>query len=329
MKQHLETTERNSSAPELSVEALRGVLLPFTTPFDGDGEVNARALLTNIEKWNETGVMGYVALGSTGERVHLSERECLTVIEKARERVPGTLAFIVGAGQQGLRLTIDEVKKWAGAGADAVLLITPGYYRAQMTQTALTGYYRAVADASTVPILLYNIPQVTGITLAPETVARLAEHENICGIKDSSGDMVALGETLRLVPDDFAVLTGHGSMLFAALALGARGGILAVGCFAPRTAVEIYSAFEAGDFERARVLQRKLASLVRTIMGGFGIAGIKAAMDEIKYAGGRVRSPLAQVGADARAEIARFFRESGLFDEEMTGAGNQKVGAEV
>lgn len=321
------TSEQKRASAHLCAAALRGVLIPFVTPFDDAGEVDAAAVGANLERWNETAVAGYVALGSTGERVHLSERECLTVIETARQRVPHSLSFIVGAGQQGVRLTVDEVKKWAAAGADSVLLLTPGYYRAQMTQGALADYYRAVADASAVPVLLYNIPQVTSITLAPETVARLAEHENICGIKDSSGDMVALGEMLRLVPVDFAVLTGHGSALYPALSLGARGGILAVGCFAPRTAAEIHSAFEAGEYERARALQRKLAFLVRTIMGRFGIAGIKAAMDEISYTGGRVRAPLAQVDKDAREEVARLFRESGLFDEEK--AGSQKVGAEV
>jgi 4-hydroxy-2-oxoglutarate aldolase len=295
---------------------LRGILIPFVTPFDERGEVDARALGANLEKWNETGVSGYVALGSTGERVHLSERECLMVIEEARARVPSSLSLIAGAGQQSTRLTVEEVRLWAGAGADALLVITPGYYRPQMTQGALTDYYRRVADAAPVPVLLYNIPQVTGVTLAPETVARLASHENICGIKDSSGDMVALGEMLRLVPESFSVLTGHGSALLAALSVGARGGILAIGCLAPRACVEIYGAFHAGEIELARSLQQRVSRLVRTVMGPYGIGGIKAAMDLLGYAGRHVRAPLQSPDEAVSKEIAELLKASALFDDE-------------
>lgn len=311
------TSEENFPSHPLG-ERLRGILIPFVTPFDEEMKVDARGVGANLKMWNETGVRGYVALGSTGERVHLSERECLAVLETARAHVPDSLSLIVGAGQQSTRLTIDEVRRWTDAGADGVLVITPGYYRAQMTQGALIDYYRAVADASSVPVLLYNIPQLTSITLAPETVARLAEHENIIGIKDSSGDMVALGEVLRLVPEDFAVLTGHGSTLFAALCAGARGAILAIGCVAPRACVEAYRAFEAVDYERARTLQRKIAFLVRNVMGPFGISGIKAAMDALSYQGGYVRAPLSLPDEAARLKIATLLKESELFDEEMS-----------
>jgi 4-hydroxy-2-oxoglutarate aldolase len=317
-------SEESSSVWSLS-ESLRGILLPFVSPFDEEAEVHVRAVGTNIEKWNETGISGYVALGSTGERVHLTERECLLVIEEARAHVPARLSLVVGAGQPSTRLTIDEVKRWASAGADGVLVITPGYYRAEMTQSALKGYYQKVADASPVPVLLYNIPQLSGITLAPETVAELAEHENIIGIKDSSGDIVALGEMLRLVPEGFSVLTGHGAALLPALAAGACGAILAVGCFAPRACVEVYRAFQAGDYESARALQRKLAFLVRAVMGRNGIGGIKAAMTVLGYEGGRARAPLSMPDESARLEIAKILKTSEAFDE-VTGGANQGRG---
>ncbi len=312
-------TEGTLSA-RLSADALRGILIPFVTPFSEDGEVDLRGLSANIERWNQTGVTGYVALGSTGERVHLSEDEAIRVIEAARESVPPTHALIAGAGQQSVRLTIREARRCAEAGADALLVITPGYYRAEMSQDALAGYYRALADSSPLPILLYNIPQLTGVVLQPETVARLAEHERIIGIKDSSGDMVALGEILRLTTPDFAVLTGHGSALLTALTLGARGAILAVACFAPSPAVEIYDAFQAGDLLRGRSLQRGLALLVRGVMVRYGIGGIKAAMDVLGFTGGRVRAPLSMPNPDARLEIERLLRESELFAEELSGA---------
>jgi 4-hydroxy-2-oxoglutarate aldolase len=328
LKDDSRTIMQHNASDSALAEGLRGILLPFVTPFDEEGAVDVSALGANLEKWNSTGVSGYVALGSTGERVHLTEGECLSVIETARSQIPAPLSLIIGAGRQGTRLTIDEVRRWAAAGADAVLVITPSYYRAEMTQATLVNFYKAVADESAVPVLLYNIPQLTGITLAPETVTQLSLHENIIGIKDSSGDIVALGETLRLVPEGFSVLTGHGAALMASLGAGACGAILAVGCFAPRACVEVFRAVHAGDYERAGVLQRKLAHLVRAVMGRFGIGGIKAAMSALGLEGGRVRAPLAMPTESARAEIASLLKESGLFLEEMSVATeDQRVGA--
>jgi 4-hydroxy-2-oxoglutarate aldolase len=324
------TDEQRTLSARLSAEALRGVLLPFVTTFEADEELNAGAIGTNIDRWNRVGVRGYVALGSTGERVHLSERECLEVLETARRHVPSTLALIAGAGQQSVRLTIDEVRRWASAGADAVLVITPNYYRAEMTQGVLFDYFSAVADVSPVPVLLYSIPQLTGIRIESETIARLAAHENIIGVKDSSGDVPALRETLSLVREDFAVMTGHGAALYDALSAGAHGAILAVGCFASRACVEIYRAHQAKDFERARAIQNRVAFLVRGVMGGYGIGGIKAAMDMLGYTGGRVREPLNTPDEAGRIEIAKLVRESELFEEELKATGReQRFGAGV
>lgn len=291
---------------------LRGVALPFITIFDRSGSLDLQSLLSNIQKWNETEINGYVVLGSTGERVHLGEHECLKVIETARASVPSHLAFIVGAGQQSTRASIDEVRRVAEAGADAVLVITPHFYRAEMTQDALIKHYLLVADAAPVPLLLYSVPQLTNVVLAPETIARLSEHENIVGVKDSSGDVLALAETVRLVPEDFAVLTGNGSALYPALCVGAKGGILAVGCIAPRLAVAVYQAFEAGEHERARQMQQRLTRATRGVLGRYGIGGLKAALDMLGYTGGRVRAPLQDAHEDARREIAKVLKEAGL-----------------
>jgi len=297
-------------AARLSAERLRGILLPFPTPFDESERVDAQALRANIERWNGTGVSGYVALGSTGERVQLNERECFAVIEAARAVVPEGMAFIVGAGQQSTHATMEEVRRYAEAGADALLVITPGFYRSAMTQAALIGHYLAVADAAPVPLVLYSMPDLTGIALAPETVARLSEHENIIGLKDSSGDFVNLTETLRLVPDDFAVLTGNGGLLYAALSAGARGAILAVGCVAFEACLRIYEAHANGDSAAALSLQRKLTPLARAVTVRYGIGGLKAALELKVYAGGRVRSPLQNAGDEARVEIARLLTEA-------------------
>jgi 4-hydroxy-2-oxoglutarate aldolase len=178
-----------------------------------------------------------------------------------------------------------------------------------MTQSALYRYYMAVADGVPLPVLLYSMPELTGIALAPETVARLSEHENIVGIKDSSGDIINLSETLRLAPKDFAVLTGNGALLSSALYAGARGGILAVGCVAARLTLDIYEAVETKDFARARELQRKLTPLALAVTKRYGIGGLKAALDLSGFAGGRVRAPLEDAGEEARREIARLLEE--------------------
>lgn len=302
--------EKNSSVTRFLPEKLHGVLLPFTTAFDEYGEVDSAGLEKNLEKWNETGVSGYAVLGSTGERVHLSEGESLKVIAAARESVPPEFAFIVGAGQQSTQATIAEVRGVAEAGADAVLVITPHFYRAEMTQDKLINHYKAVADAAPVPVVLYSVPPFTNVSLAPESIARLSEHENIIGVKDSSGDVLNLAETVGLVPPDFAVLTGNGSSLYPALCVGAKGGILAVGCIAPRLAVAIKEAFAAGEHDEARRMQQRLSRLTRAIPGRYGISGLKAALDMLGYAGGRVRAPLSVVSQQARAEIAAVLKET-------------------
>ncbi|MCA1641717.1 MAG: dihydrodipicolinate synthase family protein [Acidobacteria bacterium] len=288
---------------------LGGVMLPFPTPFDARGELDLAALRANLARWNAAGVSGYVALGSTGERVHLDEAESLRVVEAARGAVPREMIFVVGVGQQSTRETIKEARRAADAGADALLVITPHFYRAAMTQAALAEHYERVADESTAPVVVYSIPQNTGVTLAAETVARLSRHGNIIGLKESSGDVVAFVEMLRVASDEFAMLTGHGSALHAALSSGARGAILAVACCAPRTTIAIARAVEAGDHERARTLQRRLIPLARAVTTRFGIGGLKVALDRAGYSGGTVRAPLSMPDEAARAEIARLVAE--------------------
>ncbi|HYE14324.1 MAG TPA: dihydrodipicolinate synthase family protein, partial [Pyrinomonadaceae bacterium] len=256
---------------------LAGVLVPFPTPFDAGGGVDGRAVRSNIERWNETGVRGYVVLGSTGERAHLTERERAEVIESARAAVPDSMAFIVGVGGHGTRPTIEEARRAAAAGADALLVITPHFYKSAMTQGALAEHFEAVADFSPAPVILYSIPQNTGVALAPDTVARLAGHENVAGIKDSSGDVVNLSETLRLTAgrDDFVVTTGHAGVFYPSLCAGVTGAILAAACVAPRLCVALYEAHRAGEHARALDLQWRLAPVAAAVTTRFGIGGLK------------------------------------------------------
>jgi 4-hydroxy-2-oxoglutarate aldolase len=288
---------------------LGGVLLPITTPFTPDQAVDLEELESNIREWQKTGILGFAVLGSTGERVHVSEREYVQIIETARAAVSPGFTFIVGAGQASVVATIDEIRKAAGAGADAVLVITPHYYRAAITQETLVDYYRAVADAAPVPVLLYSMPALTGIKIEPQTIARLSEHPNIIGAKDSSNDIAGLAETVKLCPPDFGVMTGNGTVLLDALRAGATGAILAVGCVVPETCLEIFRAFQEGDEKRASELQARLTPLATAVTTRFGIGGLKAALDLAGYHGGAVRAPLRAPDDTARAEIAALLKD--------------------
>jgi 4-hydroxy-2-oxoglutarate aldolase len=290
-------------APNLS-----GVLLPITTPFTSTEDLDIDSLGENLARWNGLGITGYVILGSTGERVNLDERECIEVIETARQAVPEEFAFIAGAGQQSTRGTIREIDMAARAGAEAVLVITPHYYRSAISQDALVSHYTAVADAAAIPIILYSMPDLTGIKIEPETAARLSSHANIIGVKDSSAEVVKLAETVRLVPHDFAVMIGNGTVFSEALQAGARAGILAVGCVAPQLCVAIYEAVQAGDIDRASTLQAALTPLARAVTKTYGIGGLKVALEMSGFFGGPVRAPLQRPGEDARKEIAQLFK---------------------
>jgi len=290
----------------LSAQDLRGVFLPIPTPFNSAGVIDFGALHSNIAKWSQTAIGGFVLLGSTGERVNLDEREYLELIASARENVAERLTFIVGAGQQSTRGTINEIRRVAASvSVDAFLVITPSFYRPSITQEALIAHYQAVADASPAPVILYSMPALTGIRIEPQTAALLSEHENIIGIKDSSNEVAGLAETIKLVPEDFAVLTGNGTVLQEALAAGACGGILAVGCVAPELCLEIYRAVKAGEAERASKLQSTLTPLAQAVTTRFGIGGLKAALDLKGYTGGYVRAPLREADSEAREEIRR------------------------
>jgi len=287
---------------------LTGLLLPTTTPFTKNEEIDLDGFTSNMGKWNRAGVTGYVVLGSTGERVNLDEREYIQVIETARGAVPETMTFIVGAGQQSTRTTIAEIARAAKAGAQAVLVITPHYYRSAITQEALIKHYTAVADASSIPIILYSMPDLTGIKIEPETAARLSSHQNIIGVKDSSNEVAKFAETVRLVPADFAVMIGNGTVWCEALQAGARGGILAVGCCAPELCLEIYRAIQAGKTDHAKKLQEKLTPLALAVTRTHGIGGLKAALEMAGYVGGAVRAPLRRPSEEACAEIETLLR---------------------
>lgn len=225
-----------------------GVFPPIPTPFV-DGEVAHDRLSENIAKWNQTGLAGYVVLGSNGENIYLSEAEKRAVIVTAREAIPSHKLLIVGTGRESTKLTIESTWTAADLGADGVLIVTPSCYKGQMTSEALYRHYISVAEASPIPIVIYNVPKFAGLNIAATLVARLAEHPKMVGIKDSAGDIDQLIDIIRLAPQDFEVLVGNAPAYYSALGVGAMGAILAVANVAPKECVAIKELFDQGKLD--------------------------------------------------------------------------------
>ncbi|MBN2125317.1 MAG: dihydrodipicolinate synthase family protein [Deltaproteobacteria bacterium] len=289
---------------------ISGVFPALATPFV-KGEVALGALASNIDKYNRSGLAGYLALGSTGESVLMNERERLQVLETVRAAAPDR-TLIAGTGMQSTRATIEFTGLAADAGADVALVVTPFYYKSQMTSEILQAYYREVAEASRIPLLLYNVPKFTGIDLPLDAIASLAEHPNIVGLKESSGSVAFLGEVLRACPEDFAVFQGMGSVLFPSLAIGASGGILALSDMAPAETVEIRDLLLEGEHLKAREVQKKVLPLNQYIFGRYGIPGLKAALDLLGYVGGDPRPPLKPVSTETKDRIRQILEKAGV-----------------
>ena len=274
---------------------LHGVFPPIPTPFKDDA-IDTAALRRNIEKWMKTRLAGLLLLGSNGEAPYVDQDEAERLIRAAREVVPRDRTLIVGAGEESTRVTIAAVRRAAAAGADIVLVRTPSYFKSQMTTEVFVRHFTAVADASPVPVLPYNVPVFTGVKMAAEAVARLASHPNIPGVKDSSGDLAQIADLVALTPRGFNVLVGSAPTLYASLCVGAIGGIVAVACVAPDLVVELYELARAGRHAEAVVLQRRITPLAKSVTSVYGVAGLKAALDLAGYEGGAPRLPLAPAG---------------------------------
>jgi 4-hydroxy-2-oxoglutarate aldolase len=289
---------------------LGGVLAPVPTPFDEADRVDTRRLAAALARWLEHPLAGFVVLGSTGEAPLLDDEESVRVLAAAREAIPPTRWFIAGTGRESTRATIRASRRAAAAGADAVLVRTPGAFKEQLTSDALVGHYTAVADASPVPVLLYNFPRLTGVTLQEEAVARLAPHPNIAGIKDSSGEILLFTDFVSYASDTFSVFSGSGSTFFTAVCLGAAGGILALACVVPDACVRLFELARSGRHEEGRALQQELLELARLVGSVYGVPGVKAALRLVGLDLGRPRRPLPPASAEAvdrlRVALAAF-----------------------
>lgn len=292
-----------------------GVFLPVTTPFDPtSGELDADAFGENLRAWSEGPMDGVVVAGSTGEAPLLDEIEILRLTEWAADVLPPGRAVVAGAGLESTRGTIRLCEEVARKGADAVLVRPPCYYRGAMTPDAVEAHFRAVADGSPVPVILYNIPRYVPVELEPDVVGRLSRHDNVAGVKDSSGEIQNLGALVEACGDRASVLAGAGTLLYGGLEVGARGGVLAVGLLALEACGEILRAWRRDETERAGALQERVGSLHRAVVGRHGVAGVKEALDRLGMAGGPVRGPLRPVGEEAREHIAGALASAGRLE---------------
>ncbi len=296
--------------------SLKGCFPPIPTPFDKKGRIDHEHLAANLQKWRKTPLKGFAVLGSNGESVLLTSEEKVKTWRTAGKAIGRDRLFIAGCGCESTTETLDLIEKAAMVGAHAAMIVTPHYYKPRMDHKALCAHYTFLADRSPIPIILYNVPGFTGIDLEVRTIAELGQHDNIIGLKESSGNVVKMAQVVDRVGDRFQVLAGSGSFLLPALSIGAVGGVMALAAVAPHALNNIVAAFGEGELEKAKEIQLRLIPANAAVTTGFGIAGLKAALDILGMYGGPVRAPLRPLGKDQKAEINQTLKRAGVLKVE-------------
>jgi len=291
---------------------LSGIYPPITTSFADDESLAFDRLEANLKKWLAQPLDGVVMPGSNSEAAHLTAEERIAIWRVCAEQLKGSgKRLIAGTGAESTLATIELTQKAAELGAEAALVLPPYFYKPSLTPEVLIAHYRAVADASPIPLLVYNVPAFTGIDFAPATLLALAEHPRIAGVKDSSANVVKIASLLAARPD-FQVFAGTGSALLPFLSLGAVGGIMALANFAAVPLRQVWDAFHAGRLDEARKIQLSLAEINSAVTARYGVSGLKYAMDRCGFYGGPPRRPLMPLGAAPRAEIDHLLVEIGI-----------------
>lgn len=285
-----------------------GVFAALTTPYAPDGAVSLSDLKHNLRLYNSTDLAGYVALGSTGESVLLRRAEMDAILATVKEAAAKEKKLLAGTGAESTRETIERTKRAAEFGYHAALVKPPHYYKPAYKPEVLIAHFRRVADESPIPVMLYSIPQFTGITLGAAEVAALAEHSNIIGIKDSSGNVQGTADFVAATPPAFNVLVGNAATLYPSLVVGARGGILALASALPEKCVKLFEVIRQGHHEKARELQSLVARASKLIVSELGLTGVKYAMDQRGYRGGLPRLPLLPLHDEQKKRLSEFLR---------------------
>lgn len=291
---------------------ISGILPPIITPFHKNGQVDYHAFVRNIEKWNKTPLGGYLVLGSNSEAAYLTEQEKLELIQLTVKTAGKGRFVLAGTGLESTRETTRLTNKAAELGARAALILTPCYYGVQMTDKALIRHFTQVADAADIPIFIYNVPKFTHLNISVEAVRVLSRHPNIIGMKDSRGDIPQLEAFLSAAPKEFNLIVGSAPILYPALALGIKAGILALANCAPAQCAEIQELYDKGEREKAKDLQARMLPINKAISDTYGIAGLKYASTLMGYEGGYVRSPLLPIDRDGETDIRQILERAGI-----------------
>jgi 4-hydroxy-2-oxoglutarate aldolase len=288
---------------------LQGIFPPIATPFDAEGNLYKSKVKHNVEKWNQAALSGYVVCGSTGESVYLTTEEKIQLWEWVAEyTAPGRL-LLAGTGMESVRETVALTRRAAGIGYQAAMVRTPHYYKNMLNRgDAQALYFRAVADQSPIPIMIYNWPQATGVDIPAETVAALSEHPNIVAVKESSGNIEKVMQMIRTVKPGFQVLVGSAPTLAPSLAVGAVGAVLAFANAAPYAAIAVWEAHRTREFDAAMDWQRRMSRAAVLVTTTYGIPGLKYAMDLMGFYGGPPRLPLVPPSPAAKLEIEKAFK---------------------
>ena len=304
----------------MNTQPLRGIYPPVPTFFDAQEDLDVETLRQHLRRLAESPVAGYVLMGSNGEAVHLTDDERRRVIETARqvmkelsssEPEEARMLLIAGCGDLSTRTTITHCEQAARCGADIALVLPPAYYKSHMNTNALLTHYRTVASASPLPVLLYNMPANTGgLDLSASLISTLAEHPNIVGVKDSAGNIAKLAQLVSTVSKSFAIFAGSASYLLPALSVGASGAVAALANVLPREVCEVQALFESGRLEEARALQAQLIPLNDAVTSGYGVAGLKAALQLLVGYGGAPRLPLLPLGDTEYTSLAELLRHA-------------------
>ena len=287
---------------------LQGILPPIATPFDHRGEIYKAKVQHNVEKWNRTGLTGYVVCGSTGESVYLSTEEKLQLWDWVAEYAASDKVLLAGTGMESVRETVALTNAAADKGYKAAMVRTPFYYKNLINNTAAQVlYFRSVADQTKIPLMIYNWPQVTGVDISPDAVCLLSQHPNIFAIKESSGNLEKCIQMIKEVKQGFQVLTGSAPILAPSLAIGCAGAVLAFANAAPFAAISIWEAHRSREFAAAMDWQKRILRAAQVVTVKYGVPGLKHAMDLNGYYGGPPRLPLTAITPEAKLEIEQAF----------------------
>jgi len=289
---------------------MAGVFAPISTPFSEGEEVDYNALIFNVERYAATGLLGFLALGSNGENRSLTETERQAVLRCIIDHKRPGQVVMAGATYDAQRDAERFLRQAGALGADFGLVLSPGYFRKQMTDDVLFRYFSTLADASPIPVLLYNAPGFCGITMSPALVGRLAPHPNIVGMKDSAS--AGIENFLPFESETFHVLAGSATFLLRAMIGGSVGGTVSLANSFPGLALELFRCGQERDEQRGVPLQERVKRINQAISGPYGVSGVKAAMTLAGFKGGIPRRPLLPLAAAQVETMRRFLIEEGL-----------------